>query len=485
MRLTEDRRTILIWEIGISILLVLCLTLLLLTGFMINTVIAETASGNLKNQEDINQTSNNSQSSSTGPVEEPVIEEDTETTVTVYPQKWATGDGTVENPWANDCIQKAYDACPAGETIYLKAGYYQLADALMITKPINIIGEGIDKTIVVTAEAHGFYLEEVDYVTIKGMTIDGAAQEDGNIDRYNICIRQACNYLLFQDLEIKNSGRIGIASDQHNYAVYQNIYAHDNWSHGIHPGTNTSGGWNMYNVYRDIYCWNNGRAGFDDIGNNTDKGEYQYNTYDNIHAWDNTGTGIYIANQGGSSISNCSASDNGSVGFSLSFLKDCSVDNCEASGNTIGMYMLNNSNIDINNFSGFLNSEDGIKIVTSDNINVDNCLVTLNDKSGIYFDGVENINVINVIAKNNNGASSTYGGFVINDSDDITLTSCQSYDDRDTLVQRYGLVLTGTTTGVSLLNCKLSPNKNGEIYNPAGVAVTVITEKREFLLLSL
>ena len=64
--------------IGIIILLVLCLTLLLFNGCM-------------KNQEDIYQSSNNSQSSSTGPVEEPVIEEDTEATVTVYPQKWKVG----------------------------------------------------------------------------------------------------------------------------------------------------------------------------------------------------------------------------------------------------------------------------------------------------------------------------------------------------------------------------------------------------------
>jgi len=59
---------------GLIILLVLCLTLLLLTGCIVNTVIPETAIGNLGNQEDINQSSNNSQNSSAGSVEEPVIE---------------------------------------------------------------------------------------------------------------------------------------------------------------------------------------------------------------------------------------------------------------------------------------------------------------------------------------------------------------------------------------------------------------------------
>ena len=30
---------------------------------------------------------------------------------------------------------------------------------------------------------------------------------------------------------------------------------------------------------------------------------------------------------------------------------------------------------------------------------------------------------------------------------------------------------------INLVSCKLSPNKEGEIYNPAGVILKVITEK--------
>jgi len=142
------------------------------------------------------------------------------------------------------------------------------------------------------------------------------------------------------------------------------------------------------------------------------------------------------------------------------------------------MYLEENcNNINVTNFSASLNSEHGIKFCKSDNINVDNCLVTLNDKNGIYFDATENINITNVIAKNNNSASYTHGGFAINDSDDITLTSCLSYDDREPPLQAWGIIIEGTNTGITLLNCKLSPNKNGEIYNPNGAEVTVITEK--------
>jgi hypothetical protein len=60
-------------KINIIILLVFCLTLLLLTCCIVNTVIPETTSGNLENQEN---------------TEEPVIV-DTEESGTVYPQKWS------------------------------------------------------------------------------------------------------------------------------------------------------------------------------------------------------------------------------------------------------------------------------------------------------------------------------------------------------------------------------------------------------------
>jgi hypothetical protein len=60
-------------KINIIILLVLCLTLLLLTGCRLNTVISETTSGNLENQEN---------------TKEPVIV-DTEESGTVYPLKWS------------------------------------------------------------------------------------------------------------------------------------------------------------------------------------------------------------------------------------------------------------------------------------------------------------------------------------------------------------------------------------------------------------
>jgi hypothetical protein len=176
---------------------------------MINTAKPEPSSGNLENNEDIKQSSNNSQNSLSGPIYEPETA-DTEEPGTVYPQKWATGDGTANNPWANDCIQKALDFVPVGGTIFLKAGYYTLSDQAEITKKVNIIGEGRDKTIITTADAHGFYIESVDYVTIKNLTIDGDAQTtDGTT--YLTCITIGrSDYILLEKIEVKNAARYGI-----------------------------------------------------------------------------------------------------------------------------------------------------------------------------------------------------------------------------------------------------------------------------------
>ena len=411
-------------KIGIIILLVLCLTLLLLTGCMINTVTPEKASGNLENQEDINQSSNNSQNSSTGLVEEPVIEEDTEATGTVYPQKWATGDGTVENPWANDCIQKAYDFAPAGGTIFLRAGYYQLAGVLNISKKINIIGEGMGKTIIKTADANGFYTTSANYVSIKNLTIDGDAQTDGTENMSCISFNNS-DYELLEDIEAKNSGYYGVHTFQVNHSSFQNIHSHDNYRHGLHPGSNTTGR-NKYNIYRDIYAWDNGVNGFDDRGSSGDPNEQMYNVYDNLQCWDNGSHGIAIADQRSGVISNSSASGNGKT---------------------------------------------GIRVYDVEDWNIHDCSTTLNGEEGLASHLSKNVNLTNIIAKNNGYGISLFG------CSNIVLTTCLSYDDRETPLQAYGLELWDTNTGISLLNCGLTPTATGEIYNPNGVAVKVITEK--------
>jgi hypothetical protein len=78
--------------IGIIILLVLCLTLLLLTGCIVNTVIPETTSGNLENQENTEESViENTEESVIENTEESVIENTEESVIenTEEPVKWS------------------------------------------------------------------------------------------------------------------------------------------------------------------------------------------------------------------------------------------------------------------------------------------------------------------------------------------------------------------------------------------------------------
>jgi len=412
--------------IGKIIILILCLTFLLFTSCKANIIKPETVSGDLENQEDINPSSSNSQIANT---ETPVIV-DSEDSDTVYPQKWATGDGTANNPWANDCIKKAYDAVPIGGTIFLKAGYYTLSSILVPTKSVNIIGEGRDKTFIkpTMTTTLAIHIEDQSYITLKGFTIDGDSQTGKAVSIINL---NNSEYLTIEDIEVMNAFNDGINVYEINHSSFRNLYEHDNGGHGMHPGSDTAGK-NMYNTYQNIYAWNNGNFGFYDRGNG-EVGlpmEECYNVYDNIQAWDNGLYGISINFQKGATISNCHATGNGSCGFDFGGLENSNITNCTATLNGIN-----------------------------------------NDKSGIWMEGSDNLNLTNVIVLNNNS------GFELFGCTDIKFNSCQSYDDREIPVQYWGLALSGTNTGIILVNCKLSPNADGEMYNPAGAVVTVITEK--------
>ena len=382
--------------IGIIILLILSLTLLLLTGCMINTVTPE-------------------------PAEDPE---------TVYPQQWATGTGTAENPWANDCIKKAYDVVPAGGTIFLRAGYYDLPGLLVIYKKVNIIGEGMGKSILVTSMADEDAIRiQSDYVTLKGFTIDADSQTD-YVD-YLSCITVANTspkYAILEDLELKNAGEHGANYGGLSHSTFKNIYAHDNAYTGMH-GFHTEGT-GVYNTFQNIYCWDNGTQGFGD-GTDAYIRRDSHNVYDNIQAWGNGTYGIALGRQNGVILTNSVAHGNTGMGMYLRYISES---------------------------------------------NISNCKVTNNGTKGLYLMDSSNVNFTNIIVKNN-GLTEASSGINLYGTNNVTFTSCQSYDEKETPLQTYGLRLVGTNTGTSLLNCKLTPNKEGDIYNPAGAVVTVITEK--------
>jgi hypothetical protein len=387
---------------------------------MINTVTPGIGNGNFGNQEDINQSSNNYQNPSTDPVEESATEEPG----TVSPQKWATGDGTVENPWANDCIQKAYDFIPDGGTIFLKAGYYELSDAVTLSKKVNIVGEGIDRTYIITADAHGFRITS-DYCSLKDFTVDGDNQTD-SVQYLSPIKTEHCSYLFLENIKVKNGGYYGLSILNANYSTFRNIYAHDNWRHGIHPGGGTGYEGNQYNTYRDIYCWNNGKSGFNESGGVSFNASN--NVYDNLRCWDNGSHGISLYTLSDGTLINSWVYNNGSRGLDLKWLYNFTIENC------------------------FINSSNG---------------------RGIWLRDSDNVNLSNVISKNNGTSGGTNdSGIKIEDTPFTTLSSCQFYDDRDPMLQDYGIQVAGTTGYVGITNCKLTPNIQYAILNSAGAVIT-------------
>jgi len=335
----------------------------------------------------------------------------------IRPQNWATGTGTIDNPWANDCIQKAYDAAPVGSTIFLQEGYYQLSSTVSFDKEIHFIGEGINKTIIKTSPQKGFQIN-ANQVTLKRFTVDGNLQPDEG----GICINASqIDYLLLEDIEVKNSGYYGINLNDPNNCTLRNIQAHDNYRHGVHAGANEAGR-NKNNLYENIYCYNNGVNGFDERGSL----DSENNTYTNLQCHDNSIFGIVIAHLNGGNLSNSDSHSNSNIGIVVSDVNSFDIDNCSSTSNV----------------------EHGIEINTSNNINLTNSIV-----------------------KNN------CSGIIIDFSSSISIASCESYDDRVTPLQKWGVELTEISGTISVSNCNLSPNKEGEIYDPAGVAVRTDMEK--------
>jgi hypothetical protein len=478
----------------------------------------------------------------------------------VYPQDYATGAGTVGDPWAGACIEDAVAACPTGGTVYLRAGYYQMAGEADINTPMNIIGEGMNRTFIITAADYGFLLTSVDYVTLQGFTIDGAAGED-NVN-YSIRLED-CDYLILRDIESKNSGKYGIDSNSNNHCLFENLYIHDSYVSGIHPNTNIQGR-NMYNTYRNIRAYNAGNAGIEDGCNQVYTDEDLYNVYDNIWAIDNDSYGMQMGNGRSISISNSHFIGNGNHGLQLPHASNLTVNNCIFTNNGgNGLYVMPDTDpcedVQISNCTASFNTKYGMDIEISNNVNINNCSLFSNDRSGIYVQLSDNVSITNVIARNND-ITASYAGIEINTCNDVKIESSQCYDERkvtgtniafveggaskdtitmvsakflingfvagntitvsgstsndgtytifsvvagtitldagddlaaegagDTVIieqveqlQSYGVMIEGTNTGISILDCKLTPNASGEIYSDNNDVIASIEHENLF-----
>jgi hypothetical protein len=279
---------------------------------------------------------------------------------------YGTGSGTSGDPWTGS-ISGAVAAASPSDVIYCPAGYYQLSGNIDIGKSLSIIGAGRGETIIKTANASGFTIYAPN-VTVKKLTMDGAAQTSGDKPVLNLHPYggQYPHYFLGENLEVKNCITCGIQNRDANYGVYRDIHVHHNGkngtSHGMHPCADTSG-YNRYNTYEYIYGWNNAGSTIDDRGSSSSVMSLS-NTYDHI----------YSENDGGH-------------GFAFTYVDDLEVTNMFVDGAGVaGVYCREVINSAFTNATIDGSGDSGVFITYDcDNITLTNITTTLSTDYGIWI----------------------------------------------------------------------------------------------------
>ena len=452
---------------------------------------------------------------SNGATSAPSFQTGSDVTNWAIPQDYAeSGDGTVGTPWAGDCIDDAISACPTGGTVYLRAGYYTLTGSCTVSKALNIIGEGMGRTFIITDDADGVQIT-ASYVTLKGFTIDGDAQTDDVGGGLLSCISvgTGTTNTIIKDIEVKNAGYYGINVYRANYALLENLYAHDCFRHGISASTE-DGTENRYNTYRDIYCWDNGTDGFNDRGIQTATLLQKfYNVYDNIHSWDNGNHGIAITYISGCTLTDSFASGNTGNGIHLRDCENFIVSDCLVTRNLYGARVTGATSkyVSFTNVTA-RNNGGGFMLTGADNTSLVNCHAyderTVTGVDIAFVDGGAGEDTITQTAARfleaglSAGKVFTVSGSTSNDGDytiisvvagtiNVATDSLIAEAAGDTVtilqakVQTYGLTTSGTTDNIELVNCDLRGNLTGRINNGAsatikGIDVHALIEDHDF-----
>jgi len=340
---------------------------------------------------------------------------------TVYPQDYATGTGTSEDPWAGDCVEDAYTACPTGGTIYLRTGYYALASSLSIDKTVNIIGEGIGKTFIVTADATGFNIT-ANYVILQGFTIDGDEGNTGFSDR-------GADTPVSYPIE-----------ESHN--VYDNIHTWGNTNYGI-----------------AISAQSGGILSNSSVSGTANKGL----VLNNLHNFDIhdclltlcAGDGMYMATTCGDIRFTNVIAKNNLFGFHLNGADGVKFDSCEAyDSRTV-------TSDDI----AFVDGGGGEDTITMTSAMFLKSGFLAGKDITITGAGEEGNNstfeIVSVVAGTINVATGSLTAEAAGEDVTITLEKVQSY----------GLLTEGTTDNIELVNCDFEGNKTGNIANNASATI--------------
>jgi parallel beta-helix repeat protein len=121
-------------------------------------------------------------------------------------------------------IQKAIDSASNNDTIYVSNGTY--FENIIISKPIEIIGEDKDTTIIYGNDSHDVIYISADHVKINGFTITNSSRNaDG--------IRIRASYNIITDCNISSNKQYGLYLDANpattNNIIKFNIFSNNNY----------------------------------------------------------------------------------------------------------------------------------------------------------------------------------------------------------------------------------------------------------------
>ncbi|WP_224270048.1 right-handed parallel beta-helix repeat-containing protein [Haloprofundus salinisoli] len=285
-----------------------------------------------------------------------------------------TGNGPIESgrrPAA--VIQAALDASAqqAGIQSVEVVGNY------VLSRPVNLQERTVlnlrNARLTVGGNYAAISVNGISQAAIVGGLLDGSSQSDG--EQYlGVLSLSNADQVVVDGTEVQNGGYYGVNLYECNDCVLNGIRAHDNFRHGIHPGTDTEGR-GYFNWLTHCITDNNGVDGVNDRGT-TVPGESLDNAF-----------------------YNCLSRDNGRSGFILD--GGVGADDVAARFDVVGC-------------RAFQNGSHGIQL-TNCRVSAVNVITRSNGQSGLLLNGGVQASVLNPRSSDHSGPNA--GGITIRNSD--------------------------------------------------------------------
>ena len=390
-------------------------------------------------------------------------------------------DGTSEHPYRS--IQAGIDAVSIGGTVIVNNGTYN--ENLIITKSVNVIGEGAETTIVrnnnsdhvfyVTADnvnISGFAVEEADFYETVGIYLSGAEYcniSNNNISNnyYGIRLRSSSDNNILTNNYVSSNAEYGIyLTDSFNNTLANNIASNN--TNGIYLKDSSD------NILTNSYVFSNTKYGIhlldsstntltDNIAtSNSNAGIHLGGSSDNIltdNVVSNNTNGIYLEGSSNNTLANNIALNN-TNGIYLEGSSDNTLTDNVASNNTNGIHLFGSSTNTLANSTVTSNSNAGINLRSSSGNTLASNTV-LNNAYGIYSSSSKNNLIYNNYLQNTNNAwddgnnrwntSKTYGTNIVGNPY-LGGNYWHDYNGKDTDGDALGDTLTPYTCSGNIIN---------------------------------